>query len=478
MGSVPSAQRQPSKGWALAMTSIAFFMVTLDTLVVVTVLPSIQHEFKTTISVLDWTVNAYTLTCAAGVITAAALGDRHGRRRLFVVGLALFTVASVACALAPDTQLLIAGRAVQGLGAAIVMPLSLTILTGAFPAERRGTVVGVWGGIAGLAVASGPLIGGAVAQGLDWHWIFWVNVPVGLVAVVLSGRRLPESRGPATELDLPGVGLVSGGAVGVVWGLVRANEAGWGSVETIVTLCLGIVLLIAFLAWERKAAAPMLPLRLFGKRAFAAASTTAFLMNASLFAAVFMASQYVQLALGYSPLTAGLRFLPWTATPLLVAPAAGILSDRIGPRPIMATGMLLQGLGLFWFAAEATATASYGDFVLALVVAGIGVSMVLPTAPAAALSAVAPADMGKASGTNSTLQRFGSAFGVAIAAAIFAANGHMGTPASFTDGFRPALAFAAGLSVLGAATALAVGQRMRKPAVTQSDLPTPTYETL
>jgi EmrB/QacA subfamily drug resistance transporter len=439
-------------------------MVALDALVVITALPAIHRDLGASLSTLEWTVNAYTLAYAAGIITAAAVGDRFGRRRTFCIGLALFSLASAACALAPSVGLLIAARVIQGIGAAIIMPLSLTILTTAFPRERRGAMVGLWGGIGGLAVASGPLIGGAITQGLDWHWIFWVNVPIGLVASLLAVTRLDESYGPTTQLDLPAVGLVSGGALGIVWGLVRAGEEGWTDPGTMTALLVGLLLLTGFVAWESRATAPMLPLRLFSSLTFVAANSTGFLLSASLFAAVFLASQYFQLALGFSPFSTGVRFLPWTATPILVAPLAGVFSDRVGQRPMMVAGMLLQGMGLGWFALAATTTVEYPSLVLPLLVAGIGVSMALAATPTAILGAVAPADMGKASGANSTFQRFGSVFGIAIATAVFAANGHLGTASSFTDGFRPALALAAVLSIAGALTALAVRRQQRVPA--------------
>jgi EmrB/QacA subfamily drug resistance transporter len=439
-------------------------MVALDALVVITALPAIHRDLGASLSTLEWTVNAYTLAYAAGIITAAAVGDRFGRRRIFCIGLALFSLASAACALAPSVGMLIAARVIQGIGAAIIMPLSLTILTTAFPPERRGAMVGLWGGIGGLAVAAGPLIGGAITQGLDWHWIFWVNVPIGLVASLLAVARLDESYGPTTRLDLPAVGLVSGGALGLVWGLVRAGEEGWTDPGTITALIVGPLLLIGFVVWESRATAPMLPLRLFGSRTFVAANTTGFLLTASLFAAVFLASQYFQLALGFSPFGTGLRFLPWTAAPILVAPLAGVLSDRVGQRPMMVVGMLLQGVGLAWFALSATSAVGYASLVLPLLVSGIGVSMALAATPTAVLGAVAPADMGKASGANSTFQRFGSVFGIAIATAVFTANGHLGTASSFTAGFRPALALAAGLSIAGALTALAVRRQQRVPA--------------
>lgn len=453
--------------WTLALTSVAFFMVVLDALVVVTALPAIQRDLHASLSMLEWTMNAFTLAFAAGIITAAALGDRLGRRRVFTIGLTIFTLASAACALAPSAGLLIAARAVQGLGAAMVMPLSLTILASAFPLERRGAVVGIWGGLGGLAVASGPLVGGAVTQGLDWHWIFWLNVPIGIVAVVLSRLQLAESFGPTTRLDLPAAALSSGGAIAIVWGLIRSGDVGWGSAQVIGALILGVVLIAAFLIWERGATDPMLPLRLFRSVGFTAANLTGFLMAGSIFAAAFLMSQYFQFALGYSPLATGLRLLPWTATPLVVAPLAGILSDRIGARPVLATGMLIQGVSLGWIALLAAVGADYAQFIVPLIAAGIGISMALPIAPTAVLSAAHPRDMGKASGVNSTLQRFGSAFAIAIAAAVFSANGHLGTPVSFTTGFRPALGVVAGLSVLGAMSALAVAGRRRAATVAE-----------
>jgi EmrB/QacA subfamily drug resistance transporter len=456
--------KQSSPRWTLALTSIAFFMVALDALVVATALPAIHHDLNVGLATLEWTVNAYALTFAAGIVSAAALGDRLGRRRVFIAGLGLFTAASAACALAPSAGVLLAARAVQGLGAAAVMPLSLTILTAAFPAERRGAVVGIWGAIAGLAVASGPVIGGAITQGIDWHWIFWVNVPIGAVAAILSRVRLAETRGPRAPLDLPGLGLVSGAAISLVWALVRSGSIGWSRFETLGSLAAGIVLLAAFIAWERRAPTPMLPPRLFGNRTFAAANATAFLMSATIMAAAFLVAQYFQLALGHGPLSTGLRLLPWTATPIVVAPVAGTMSDRIGPRPIMAAGMLLQAAGLVWFALLATDTVGYSSLVVPLIVAGVGISMAIPTTPAAALSAVAPDEIGKASGTNSTLQRFGGAFGIAVATAVFTAHGHLGSAHAYDAGFRPALTTAAGMSLVGACCALLVRARRRTAA--------------
>jgi EmrB/QacA subfamily drug resistance transporter len=455
--------------WTMVLTAVAFFMVALDTLVVVTALPQIHRDLGGSVSLLNWAVNAYNLVFAAGMITAAALGDRLGRRRVYVAGLLLFTLASAACALAPNADGLIVARVVQGLGAAVVTPLSLTILTETFPAERRGAAMGIWGGIAGLAVAGGPLVGGAVVEGLDWHWIFWINAPIGLVATALSMVKLPESFGTPSRLDLRAAVLVSAGSVGVVWGLVHAGDAGWGSGATIAALAAGVVLLATFVAWEHRAPEPMLPLGLFRIRSFAAANATAFLMNGAIFSATFLASQYFQFAHAYSPWGAGLRFLPLTATPLVIAPIAGALTDRIGPRPLLVAGLLVAGVGFGWTALIATSTVGYASLILPLAVSGMGISMGLPAAPAAALTAVAPEDIGRSSGVNNTLQRFGGSFGIAVVTAVFAANGHLGTPASVTAGFRPAMAVSATLSVLGAVTALAIARHRKQQAGEVSD---------
>src|SRR5580693_4447301 len=451
----PAARGQRS--WALVLTSVAFFMTALDSLVVVTALPAIHAGLGGSVATLEWTVNAYTLPFAAGIITAAALGDRLGRRRMYVTGLVLFTIASAACALAPSASILITARAAQGLGAALVTPLSLTILAGVFPPERRGAIVGIWGAIGGLAVAGGPLVGGAVVQGLDWHWIFWINVPIGLAAAILARARLPESRGQTRRLDIGGLTLVAAGAVALAWGLVRTTAVGWSSAQVILALCAGAILMAGFIAWERRVAEPMLPLRLLRIRAFTAANATGFMSLAAISSAAFLMSQFFQLGLGYSPLGTGLRFLPWTATPLLIAPVAGRLADRIGVRPLMAGGMAMQAGGLAWVAMDITAGATYGELVLPLIIAGIGISMSIPTTPTAALDAVPPADMGTASGVQNTLQRFGAVFGVAIVTAVFSASGHLGSAAGVISGVRPALAASAGLSLLGGLAALAAG---------------------
>jgi EmrB/QacA subfamily drug resistance transporter len=443
----------PRLGWVVALTSTAYFMVVLDSVVVITALPRMQSDLHVSLSSLQWTLNAYGIAFAAGIITAAALGDRFGRRRVFTIGLALFTVASVACALAPSLSDLIVARAVQGLGGAVVLPLSLTILTGAFPVQRRGMIVGIYGGLAGLAVAMGPIVGGAVTQSLDWHWIFWINVPVGVAAVLLGLRLLPESYGAPERLDLVGVALITSGVVALVWALSRADQVGWSSAEVVATLVAGTGLLVVFCVWESSVREPMVPLRLFAVRDFAIGNVTTFLMSGAIFAGGLLVTEEFQLARHYSPVGAGVRLLPFFATPMLVSPLAGALSDRVGRRPIIVVGLSMLTAGFVWVAWRGSLSTSWIELVIALLIAGVGISMALPTVPTAVLSAVAPHEMGKASGINYMAQRFGAVLAVAIGSTVFATHGGLESAAAVTAGFKPALwacAVFAGLSALTA----------------------------
>ena len=338
----------PSLPWTLAIVSLGLLMTTLDNLVVTTALPSIRHSLGASIQSLEWTVNAYTLTFAVLLLTGAALGDRLGRRRMFAVGLAIFTVASAGAALSASTDALIAARALQGIGAAIVLPLTLTLLSEAVSPARRGMALGIWGGVSGLGVALGPLVGGAVVTGISWHWIFWINVPIGVVLVPLALTRLNESRGPRARLDLRGLALAAPGLLGITYAAIRGQALGWTSATILISLAGGVGFLVAFLAWESRAPAPMLPMRFFRSRAFAATNGLSFAMYFGVFGSIFLLAQFFQTAQGYSPLQAGLRTLPWTGMPMIVAPIAGILSDRIGPRPLMAAGLALQAIAIAW----------------------------------------------------------------------------------------------------------------------------------
>jgi EmrB/QacA subfamily drug resistance transporter len=454
-----------SRPLTVALAAGAYLMVTLDALVVVTALPSIHADLGGGVGGLPWIVNAYTLTFAAAIITAAALGDRLGRRRTYGAGLVLFSAASAACALAPDLGFLIGFRAVQGLGAAVLMPLGLTLLTSAFPAEKRGAVVGIWGGVAGLGVAAGPLVGGVVTEGLDWHWVFWVNVPIGLLAAFALPRLVPETYGPRSRLDPVGMLTASGAMGALVWGVLRGPTSGWSSTEVLVALGLGVALLVAFLAWEARVAEPMVPLSLFRSPVFAAACGTVFLMSAAIFSTAYLTSQFFQVSLGDSPLQTGVRFLPWTMTPLLVAPVAGRLADRLGARALAAPGLLLQAIGFLWLRHEAHVHAGYAAYVVPFVVAGVGISMALPAPSSAGLNAAPAALLGRASGVLNTLQQVGAAFGVATVTAVFDAHGSLTTPATTLAGYEPVLATTAAISATGALVALGLTRARRRPAV-------------
>ncbi len=440
--------------WTFALTSLALVMVTLDNLVVSTALPVIRVDLHASIEGLEWTVNAYTLTFAVLLLTGAALGDRFGRRRMFAVGLGIFTLASAGAALAPSMGVLVAMRAIQGAGGAIVMPLTLTILSAAVSPAKRGIALGAWGGIGGLAVALGPLVGGAVVSGLSWQWIFWINVPIGLILIPLALRRLDESRGPSSRLDLPGVGLVSAGLFGIVWGLIRGNGQGWTSPEIVLSLAVGSILVAGFVLWELRTAAPMLPMRFFRNRAFTASNVASLLMFFGMFGSIFLLAQFFQTVQGYSPFQAGLRILPWTAMPIFVAPIAGALSGKIGGRPLMSTGLALQAIGLGWMAAVTTPTVPYSELVAPFVISGIGMALFFAPVANVVLSAVRSEEEGQASGANNAIRELGGVFGVAVLASIFSYYGGYGTGVSFVDGLTPALwvgaivvAFAAGAAL-------------------------------
>jgi EmrB/QacA subfamily drug resistance transporter len=455
--------------WTFVITSVALFMVTLDNLVVTMALPRIRLDLGASIEDLEWTVNAYTLTFAVLLLTGAALGDRFGRRRLFAVGLGIFTVASAAAALAPNVESLIAARAVQGLGGAIITPLTLTILSAAVPASKRGLALGAWGGIGGLGVALGPVVGGAVVQGLSWQWIFWLNVPIGLLLVPLAARRLTQTFGPDSRLDLRGLGLVSVGLLGIVWGLVRGNAVGWGSLEILGAVAVGVAFVAAFVLWELRAPAPMLPMRYFRNRTFATTNVASLFMFFGMFGSIFLLAQFLQVVQGYSPLSAGVRTLPWTAMPIFIAPLAGALSDRIGGRPLMAVGLAMQAIGLSWLAAISSPTVPYGDLVPAFVVSGIGMALFFAPVANVVLSSVRRDEEGKASGTNNAIRELGGVFGVAVLASVFSRYGGYETPATYVDGLVPAVWVGAAVVAAGAAAALLMPRRRRAAEVVAVD---------
>jgi EmrB/QacA subfamily drug resistance transporter len=450
--------------WTLAITGAALFMTALDSLVVGIALHSIRLDLGGSLESLEWTVNAYTLAFAVLLMTGAALGDRFGRRRMFVVGVGVFTGASVVAAVAPSVEALIAGRALQGLGAAIVTPLTLTLVSDAFPPERRAAALGIWGGISGLGVALGPFVGGAVVEGIAWQWIFWANVPIGLALMPLAVRKLRESHGPDRALDLGGVAIASAGLFAVTFGLIRGGAVGWTSATVLVALMAGVVLLAAFIRHEQRTAAPMLPLRFFRSKAFNASNGLSFAMFFGAFGAIFLMSQYFQTAQGFGPLEAGLRTLPWTAMPMVVAPIAGILATRYGTRPVMTAGLALQAVGITWMALVLDPAMPFVELIGSFAITGIGMALVFPAAAEAVLASVRPVDAGKASGAMNAIRELGAVFGVAVLASVFASAGGYESPQAFNEGVVAALPIAAVVLAAGAVLAMLTPGRPAAPA--------------
>ena len=453
-----------TQAWVLALTSAASLMVSLDTQVVATALPVIRLQLHASLAELEWTVNAYTLTFAVLLLTGAALGERLGRRRMLATGVGLFTAASAGCALAQNATTLVAARAVQGAGAALMLPLALALLSAAFPPQRRAWALGIFSSVTGIAVLAGPVVGGAVAQGLDWPWIFWLNVPIGLVMIPLILARIPAAERSRASLDPIGLLLAATSALGIVWALIRANSLGWTSPEIAATLAAGIVLGAAFVGWELRVADPMVPLRLFRSRPIAAGNAATFSVFALLMAMVFFMAQFLETGLGYGPLGAGLRLLPGWATLTVIAPFAGTLINRVGERPLIVGGLTVAAAAMAWIAAIARVGLPYWHLVPPLLLAGCGVSVAIPATMSAVMTAVPPAAIGQASGTLNTLRQLGGVFGVAICAAVFAARGHYASPATFVAGFGPAMAACAGLALLGAAAGLVIPGRRQAPA--------------
>ncbi len=442
------------KNWTLGVTALASFMMALDALVITTAFATIRGDLGASVETLQWTVNAYNLTFAVLLLTGAALGDRFGRRRMFAAGIALFALASVACALSGSVESLIAARSAQGAAAALVMPLAMAILSGAFAREERARALGIFSGVTGFALIIGPAIGGFITESFGWRWIFWINLPIGLIAIALVLARLRESFGPIAALDIPGLVIVAAAALALVWGLLRGNVAGWTSTEAVVALAAGILLVVAFVVWELRARAPMVPMRLFQSRGFSAGITASFLFYAAMYGVLFLLPQFLQAALGCGPLGAGLRLLPWTATLFVTAPIAGAVVNRAGERPLVATGLLMQAIGLGWIAMIAAPGVAYSNLIAPLVLAGVGVSMAMPAAQNAILSSVAVAEIGKASGVFNMGRFLGGMFGIATLVAVFSGKGSVDSAASFSSGFAAAMSVAAGLSLLGAIAGL------------------------
>jgi EmrB/QacA subfamily drug resistance transporter len=447
------------KNWTLGVTALASFMMALDALIVTTAFATIRADFNATVETLQWAVNAYNLSFAVLLLTGAALGDRFGRRRLFAAGIALFTLASVACALSGGAISLIAARFVQGAGAALAMPIGMAMISGAFAKEERARALGIFSGVTGFALIVGPAIGGLICQTLGWRWVFWINLPIGVLAIALVYARLRESFGPKAALDIPGLTTVAGAALAIVWGLLRGNIAGWTSGEVLGAFVAGALFAALFVIRELRAQAPMVPMRLFRARPFSAGVAASFLFYAAMYGVLFLLPQFLQTVLGFGPLDAGLRLLPWTATLFVTAPVAGALVNRFGERSLVVAGLVMQAIGLGWIATVAAPGIGYSALVAPLLLAGSGVSMAMPAAQNAILGSVAVTEMGKASGIFNMARFLGGMFGIAVMVAVFFASGTAHSIAGFSDGFNSAIMIAAALSLLGAFAGLALPTR-------------------
>ena len=453
----PAASEGPRSGLlALLAVSLPMFMATLDNLVMTTALPVLRTDLHASLQQLQWMVNAYTLAFASLMIAATTVGDRWGRRRVFVAGIALFGLGSVGSALSGAAGALIAFRALQGAGAAAVMPLSLTLLAAAVPPARRAVAIGIWGAVSGLGVALGPVIGGAVVDGISWEAIFWLNVPVAAIAVPLILRVVPESTGRRQRLDLSGLAMAGAGVLVTVWAIISGNDDGWTSARVLGGLVAGGLLLGAFLLREARVEHALVPLRLFRVRSFAVANLSAFAFSVGVFGGVFLLAQYLQIGMGYTPFQAGLRTLPWTAAPMLVAPVAGILAGRVGVRPLLTAGLALQAAGLAWQALLIDSTTTYASLVPGLALAGIGMGLTFAPAATAVLADMAGDDHGTASSVNATVREIGGALGVAVLVAVFEAAGGALTPNGYAAGLRPAILVGAAIVAVGALVSLAM----------------------
>jgi EmrB/QacA subfamily drug resistance transporter len=451
--------RHFSPGWTLVAASLALMMCFLDALVVTTALPTIRLSLQSSLANLEWTVNAYNLTFACLLLTGAALGDRFGRRRMLCIGLVIFVAASLLAGSAATISVLVGARALQGLGAAILVPLTLTLVTDAYAPERRGWAIGIWSGVAALSGGLGPVVGGSVVSGIGWHWIFWINLPIGLLVLALALTRVRESHGGHPRFDLTGVLLATGGLLGVTWGIVRTDTHAWTSWEVIAPVLAGVLILGLFVLWERTTDHPMLPLALVRKASFSAANGISFCLFAGLFGALFLMSQFFQTAQGRSPLAAGAALLVWSAWGVLVAPTAGRLAGRYGNRPFMLGGLLLQSAGLAAIAVIAHVDTALLELAPLLAAAGIGTSMVFPTVASEVMGSVTPAEIGIASGTNNALRELGGVFGVAVLATVFNRPGVYTSPDTFVAGFRSALWVAVAFSASGIPLALLLRRR-------------------
>ena len=455
------------KWWTLLAVSFGLFMIMLDNTVVNVALPSIERDLKVSVSQLEWVVNAYFLTFAVLMLTGGKLGDMRGRRLIFMVGLVVFTLSSLACGLAANGETLIAARAVQGVGAAMMSPATLSIITATFPPRQRGMAMGIWVGVSAMALALGPITGGVLAEHASWSWIFFINVPIGIVALVVARLAIDESRDTSREQRLDVPGLISSGIAlfALTYALIEANNKGWTSPEILALFVLAAVGFAAFILLELRQRLPMLDLSLFRNATFAGANATMMLVALSMFGVFFFVSLFVQGILGYSPVQAGAAFLPMTLCIIFIAPVAGKLSDHVGSRWLMGGGMLLVSISLLLFSMLDEAS-SFWNLFPALVVGGVGMALAMTPTTAAAMGSVPVDKAGVGSAVLNDMRQVGGALGIAVMGAILGsyvtATVHSPLyPGQFVDGFQAALHVAAGIALAASLVAVLTVRKVR-----------------
>jgi EmrB/QacA subfamily drug resistance transporter len=455
------------KWWTLGAVAFGLFMIMLDNTIVNVALPSIQRDLGIGVSELEWVVNGYALTFAVLMLTGGKLADLLGRRLIFIVGLAVFTLSSLACGLANGPEVLIGARIVQGVGAALMNPATLSIITATFPPRQRGMAIGIWAGVSALALAIGPLVGGVVTEQIDWSWIFYINVPIGILAIVVARLVIPESRDTSHEqrLDLPGLLTSAIGLFALTYALIEANTYGWTSARILSLFAVALVGLAAFVVLELRQRLPMLDLSLFKNSTFAGANATMMLVALAMFGVFFFVSLYMQNILGYSATEAGASFLPMTILIILVAPVAGRLSDRVGSRWLMGTGLTLVGGSLLIFS-RLDLSSGFWNLFPGLIVGGLGMALSMAPTTAAAMGSVAVDKAGVGSAVLNSMRQVGGSLGIAIMGAIVAS--HLDVPATspqapsqFVEGFQHALVVAAAIAFSGAVVAVATVRKYR-----------------
>jgi EmrB/QacA subfamily drug resistance transporter len=460
------------KWWTLAAVAFGLFMIMLDNTVVNVALPSIERDLHITLSELEWVVTGYALTFASFMLIGGKVADAYGRRRIFVIGIVIFTVASLFCGLASSGSVLIGARVVQGVGSALMNPATLSIIAATFPPRERGTAIGIWAGVSALALAIGPLVGGLITEHLNWNWIFFINVPIGILGIAASYLLIDESRDETHErLDLPGLATSALGLFALTYGLIEANTYGWASSRILGSFAIAAVSLVGFVLLERHQRAPMLPLALFRNRTYTGANLVIFLVALSMFGVFFFVSLYMQNVLGYSAVQAGAAFLPMTVLIILIAPLAGRMTDRIGSRGFMTAGMVLISAQLLYFS-RLGVSASYWELLPAMIIGGIGMASTMTPSAAAATRSVPVDKAGVGSAVLNAFRQVGGTMGVAVMGAVVAhvAAGRR-TPEAFMDGFQRALTIASVIAIVGAAVAFALVRPHEGVADVRGDTP-------